>query len=68
MRVAILLLAHLLVRIAMLPRLGGVRTLLAENLLLKQQLLVLQQPRRRAVVGKNAIVPPRAEGERILID
>ena len=48
MKVAIVLLAHLLVRVAMLLRPGGVKAVLAENLLLKQQLLVLQRSRRRA--------------------
>ena len=47
---AIVLLAHLLVRVAMLLRPGGVKAVLAENLLLKQQLLVLQRSRRRAPV------------------
>jgi len=45
---AIVLLAHLLARLAVLLRPGGIRTVLAENILLKQQLLVLQRSRRRA--------------------
>ena len=45
---AIVLLAHLLARLAVLLRLGGIRTVLVENILLKQQLLILQRPRRRA--------------------
>jgi hypothetical protein len=40
MKEAIILLVHLLLRVPMLLRSGGVRTLLAENLLLKRQLLV----------------------------
>ena len=48
MKAAILLLAHLLVRAAMLIRPGRVKAVLAENLLLKHQLLILRRPRRRA--------------------
>jgi len=48
MKVAIVLLAHLFVPVAVLLRPGGPKTLLAENLLLKQQLLVLQRSRRCA--------------------
>jgi transposase InsO family protein len=48
MKVPIVLLAHWFVRVAVLLRPGGLKTLLAENLLLKQQLLVLQRSRRRA--------------------
>ena len=38
----------LFIRLATLLGPGGVKTVLAENLLLKQQLLVLQRSRRRA--------------------
>ena len=48
MKNAIVLLVHLLAGLAHLLRTGGTRTVLAENLLLKQQLLVLQRSRRRA--------------------
>ena len=48
MKEAILLLMHLLTRLALLLKRSGTRTVLAESLLLKQQLLVLQRSRRRA--------------------
>ena len=48
MKMAIILLVHLFGRLAALLRIGGVKTVLAENLLLKQQLLVLQRSRRRS--------------------
>jgi hypothetical protein len=48
MKVAIVLLAHMFVRMAVLLRPGGFKMLLAENLVLKQQLLVLQRSRRRS--------------------
>jgi transposase InsO family protein len=45
---AIVLLGHLLAGLAILLGTGGTRAVLAENLLLKQPLLVLQRSRRRA--------------------
>ena len=42
------LLVHLLAGLAVLLRPGGIRCVLAENLLLKQQLLILRRSRRRA--------------------
>jgi len=45
---AIVLLAHLLARLSVVLGPCGIRTVLAENILLKQQLLVLQRARRRA--------------------
>jgi hypothetical protein len=48
MKIAIVLLVHLLTGLALLLRTGGTRAVLAENILLKQQLLVLQRSRRRA--------------------
>ena len=48
MKNAIVLLMHLLARLAILLGTGGTRAVLAENILLKQQLLVLQRSRRRA--------------------
>lgn len=48
MKNAILLLVHLLARFAILLGTGGTRAVLVENILLKQQLLVLQRSRRRA--------------------
>src|ERR1035437_7419663 len=48
MKNAIVLLVHLLARLAILLGRGGTRAVLAENILLKQQILVLQRPRHRA--------------------
>ena len=48
MRNAIVLLVHLLAGLAVLLGTGGTRAVLAENILLKQQLLVLRRARRRA--------------------
>jgi hypothetical protein len=48
MKSAILVTMHLLARLAVLLGTGGTRAVLAENILLKQQLLVLQCSRRRA--------------------
>jgi putative transposase len=48
MRNAIVLLVHLLAGLAVFLGTGGTRAILAENILLKQQLLVLQRSRRRA--------------------
>ena len=45
---AILVRVHLLARLAVLLGTGGTRAVLAENILLKQQLMVLQRSRRRA--------------------
>jgi hypothetical protein len=55
MKNAIGLLVKLLARLAILLGTGGTRAVLAENILLRQQLLVLRRSRRRAVVGKNVI-------------
>ena len=48
MKNAIVLLVHLLAGLAVLLGRGGTRAVLAENMLLKHQLLVLQRSRRRA--------------------
>jgi transposase InsO family protein len=48
MKNAIVLLVHLLARLSILLGRGGTRAVLAGNILLKQQLLVLQRSRRRA--------------------
>ena len=48
MKVAIVLFAHFCGQIVKLLGPGGVKAVLAENLLLKQQLLILQRSRRRA--------------------
>jgi hypothetical protein len=48
MKAALVLFTHLLIRLAMVIGPGGVRVILAENLFLKHQLLVLRRPRRRA--------------------
>ncbi len=48
MREFFVLFAHLLVTIAQLLKPGGARAIIAENLLLKQQLLVAYRSRQRA--------------------
>ena len=48
MKEALLIMFHLAVLVAKLLGPGGVRAVVAENLLLKQQLIVLRRPRRRA--------------------
>ena len=48
MSAALLTLLHLAVAAAKLCRPGGVRAVIAENLLLKQQLIVLRRARQRA--------------------
>ena len=48
MKDVLLTLLDLAVTAAKLWRPGGVRAVIAENLLLKQQLIVLRRPRRRA--------------------
>ena len=48
MEAVVLTLLHLAVTTAKLCRPGGVRAVVAENLLLKQQLIVLRRPRQRA--------------------
>lgn len=48
MKNVVLLLVHLLATIAKLLGPGGIKSVVAENLLLKQQLLVVCRPRQRA--------------------
>ena len=48
MKSAIILLVHLLAGLAIILGTGGIRAVLAENILLKQQLMVLQRSRHRA--------------------
>ena len=48
MKAVLLILLHLAVTAAKLCGPGGVRAVIAENLLLKQQLIVLRRPRQRA--------------------
>lgn len=48
MKNAILVIVHLLARLAVHLGTGGTQAVLAENILLRQQLLVLQRSRRRA--------------------
>jgi hypothetical protein len=57
----ILLLVHLVVATAKLCGPGGVRAVMAENLLLKQQLIVLRRARRRAPNLWVAISQSRCE-------
>ena len=51
-----------------LLRLGGMKALIAENLILKQQLLLITRSRKRAPdlspVGLEFIIMPRVEAER----
>ncbi|MGK0260163.1 MAG: putative transposase, partial [Candidatus Azotimanducaceae bacterium] len=48
MRPLVLLFIHLLVLVARSLKSGGVKSVIAENLLLKQQLIVLGRPRNKA--------------------
>jgi hypothetical protein len=48
MRDLAILLIHLLTTVATLPRPGGARSLIAESVLLRQQLLILNRGRERA--------------------
>jgi putative transposase len=48
MKDLLILLAHLLTTVAKLPGLGGARAVVADSLLIKQQLLVIHRSRRRA--------------------
>ena len=75
MRAILILLLHLLSRGIKLVGTGGVRAVLAENLLLKHQLLVLNRHRRRAprlspadrlLLGFGSSIPPRARANRVL--
>ena len=44
----LILLAHLLITVAKLPGPGGTRAVVADSLLMKQQLIVIKRSRRRA--------------------
>jgi putative transposase len=48
MKALLVLLAHLLATLAKLMGPGGARAIVAENILMKHQLLVINRPRRRA--------------------
>ena len=48
MKELIILLVHLLTTIAKLPGPGGAKTIIADSLLMKQQLLIINRTRRRA--------------------
>jgi glutamyl-tRNA reductase len=48
MKDLLILLAHLLTTIAKLLGPGGVKTIVADSLLMKQQLLIMNRTRRRA--------------------
>jgi putative transposase len=48
MKVLLLLLAHLLTTLAKLLGPGGVKAIVADSLLMKQQLLIINRSRRRA--------------------
>ena len=53
MRDLLLLVVHLFVTLARLARPGGVRSVVAESLLLKHQLIISGRSRRRAPVIRN---------------
>jgi putative transposase len=48
MREIILLLVHLLITLARLARPGGVRSVIAESVMIKHQLLILNRSRQRS--------------------
>ncbi|MGB5535392.1 MAG: hypothetical protein WBN08_05790 [Thiogranum sp.] len=48
MKNLLLMLAHLLATLAKLPRPGGAKAIVADSLLMKQQLLIINRSRRRA--------------------
>ena len=56
MRTFLLLLLHLVTTVAKLIGPGGAKALVAESLLLKHQLLIVNRTRQRAVHSKNWIV------------
>ena len=53
MRGLVILFVHLIVTLARLAGPGGVRSVVAESLLIKQQLLILNRSRKRAPETKN---------------
>ena len=55
MKDQLILLAHLLTTIAKLLGPGGARAVVADNLLMKQQLLVINRSRRRAPISQHSI-------------
>jgi hypothetical protein len=67
MKEAILLLMHLLNRVAMLFGTSGSRSLLAENMLLKQQLMVLRDQQRRSPPCFGFALPPGTARERTFV-
>ena len=66
MKEILLALLHLAVTVAKLCRPGGVRAVIAENLLLKQQLIVLRRARQRAPKFKRHRGQLLAHGKRRL--
>ena len=58
MRDFVLLLVHLLVTLARLTRPGGIRSVVAESVLIKQQLLIMNRSRQRSpnLLGSDRIV------------
>ena len=53
MRDPIILLVHLIATLARLMGPGGLRSVVAESVLVKQQLLILNRSRRRAALVHN---------------
>src|SRR5713226_5005156 len=74
MRHLLLMLLHLLSKLGKLLRPGGAKSLVAENILLKQQLLILRRSRRRApnlrfrVTAPSSSSPRTGPGSRELIN
>ncbi len=59
MKDAIILLLHLLSTLAKLIRPGGRRAVIAENLLLKQQLIIHSRSRQRAPMHGEILICPQ---------
>jgi hypothetical protein len=55
MRDFVILFVHLIATVARLAGPGGIRSLVAESVLVKHQLLILNRSRKRAVVRQNFI-------------
>ena len=58
MRDPIILLVHLIATLARLMGPGGLRSVVAESVLVKQQLLILNRSRHRAVLPPSTVATP----------
>ena len=54
----IILLVHLIATLARLMGPGGARSVIAESLLVKQQLLILNRSRKVRLIGRPLMQPP----------